>query len=111
MKYSKEQEELLRQRYLANPCKDTVDSLAIELEVSTRSIVGKLSKMNIYTKTSYTPKYSNRPVSKEEIVLHLAQELDLDPERLLGLAKSQKPSLLYLEAALVKAGFIEPREE
>jgi Zn-dependent peptidase ImmA (M78 family) len=110
MKYTEEHEAKILERYNTNPEKETVEELAKEFGVSTRSVIGKLSKMGIYKKVSYTPKYAEKPISKEEIVAHLASELGIDPDKLIGLAKSQKPALLSLEEALVYARVIEPRE-
>jgi hypothetical protein len=110
MKYSKEQEELMLKTYTEAPCKESVSSLAEQFGVTTRSIVGKLSRMGIYQKVAYAPKYASRPISKDEIVSHIASELDIDEDLREGLSKSQKPSLLALEEALVKKGFIKPRD-
>lgn len=110
MRYTAEHEAVMLEKYTNNPEKETVEVLAKDFGVSTRSVVGKLSRMGIYKKVSYTPKYAEKPISKEEIVEHLASELGIDPDRLIGLAKSQKPALLYLEETLVLSGTIEPRE-
>lgn len=109
MKYTSEQEQLIYNEYLKNPTKDTVLELAKKLEFSPRSIVGKLSRMGIYQKVPYTPKYADKPIGKDEIVSHIAHELDADLSKLEGLCKSQKPALLYLEELLVEKGYISER--
>ncbi|NDD84093.1 hypothetical protein EBZ38_07445 [bacterium] len=103
MKYTKEQEELLIAEYEKDPTKETVERLAEELNVSPRSIVGKLSRLNVYKKTAYLPKYGAKPVSKEELVKNIADALGLESDRLTGLEKAQKPALLTLEAAISKS--------
>jgi hypothetical protein len=109
MKYTEEQEVILKQEYEANPSKETVIKLAEKLGFTPRSIVGKLSRMGIYQKVSYAPKYAARPIGKDEIVNHIAHELEADPIKLEGLAKSQKPALLYLEELLIDRGIISER--
>jgi hypothetical protein len=110
MKYSKEQEEVLHRAYTESPNKETVSMLAEKLGVTTRSIVGKLSRMGIYQKVAYAPKYADKPISKEEIVSHIIGELEMDEDFVVGLSKSQKPALLALEEALVAKGYIKPRD-
>lgn len=109
MKYSEEQENIIREAYSANPSKETVTKLSEELGFTARSIVGKLSRMGIYQKSPYVPKYADKPVGKDEIVNHIAHELEADLVRLEGLRKSQKPALLYLEELLIEKGVIAER--
>lgn len=99
-KYTKEEEAFIVEEYQHSPTKETVTFLAEKLEVSPRSIIGKLSRLGVYQKEAYTPKYAEKPISKEELVLQIANLLDLDVEALEGLAKSQKPALLYMANAL-----------
>jgi len=109
MKFSKEDNEFIRDTYIENASRETVDQLANKYQVSSRSIIGKLSRMGVYQKEIYTPKYSDKPVSKEEIIFHIAEELGLDEQKLSGLSKSQKPALMYLEESLVEKGLISKR--
>lgn len=109
MKYSEEQENIIREAYIANPSKETVSKLSEELGFTPRSIVGKLSRMGVYQKSPYIPKYADKPVGKDEIVNHISHELEADLTRLEGLRKSQKPALLYLEELLIEKGFITKR--
>lgn len=95
-KYTEEQIALMTEEYTFSPTKETVAFLADKFEVSTRSIIGKLSRLKIYQKVPYTPKYADKPVSKEELVHDICDILDLDYEQMVGLTKSQKPSLLYM---------------
>lgn len=109
MKYTQEQELQVYNEYLANPTKETVLKLANELGFTPRSVVGKLSRMGIYQKVPYTPKYADKPVDKSEIVNHIAHELDAELNKLEGLCKSQKSALLYLEELLIEKGYISER--
>lgn len=99
-KYTDEQIAFMTEEYEHSPTKETVTFLAEKLETTPRSIIGKLSRLGVYQKKPYTPKYADKPVSKEELVNKIAELLDLDVEQLVGLAKSQKPSLLYMVSAL-----------
>ena len=105
--YTEDVVEYIVQSYQDNPCRETVDALAEEYEVSPRSVIGKLSKLGVYRRNDYTPKYADKPISKEEIVSHLAHELDLDLDRLSGLSKAQKPPLLMLVERLAEMRVIE----
>tara|TARA_R110000772_G_scaffold66361_1_gene147819 strand:- start:20026 stop:20415 length:390 start_codon:yes stop_codon:yes gene_type:complete len=109
-KYTEEQTQYILEEYEKNPTQDTIERLVAELEFPKRSIIGKLSRIGVYKKEPYKPKYAEKPISKEELVDHLANQLGADSEKLAGLSKSQKPALLYLEEILVEAGYIESRE-
>lgn len=95
-KYTEEQIAFMTEEYTYSPTKETVALLAEKFGVSTRSIIGKLSRLKIYQKVPYTPKYADKPVSKEQLVHDICEMLDLDYEQMVGLTKSQKPSLLYM---------------
>ena len=103
-KYTDEQIALMIEEYTFAPTKETVDFLADKFEVSTRSIIGKLSRLKIYQKVPYTPKYADKPVSKEELVHEICEMLALDYELMVGLTKSQKPALLYMVEQLSLRG-------
>ena len=103
-KYTDEQIALMVEEYTFAPTKETVDFLADKFEVSSRSIIGKLSRLKIYKKVPYTPKYADKPVSKEELVHEICKMLDLEYEQMIGLTKSQKPSLLYMVEQLTLQG-------
>jgi len=96
MKYTPEQIVIMTEEYEENPSKETVDDLASRFNTSPRSIVGKLSRLGVYKKAPYTPKYAEKPISKEELVHKIAEHLEVDFEDLLGLSKAQKPALLRL---------------
>lgn len=95
--YTEEETKYLADNY---PTK-TVEQLALELEKSPRSIIGKLSRMGIYQKKQYVDKRGERPVTKLELCAQLAQALGLRPEALEGLEKAPKEVLRTLVAARV----------
>lgn len=99
-KYSEDEIKFMVEEYEFSPTKETVLFLAEKFETSPRSIIGKLSRLGVYQKNPYRPKYADKPVSKEELVANIARILDLDTEMLMGLEKSQKPALLYLSEQL-----------
>lgn len=103
--YTEDQVKYITREYEADPSRDTVDRLAVELGVSFRSIIGKLSKLGIYRSSRYVPKYAEKVVSKEELVAQLEHALDV---QLPGLAKSQKPALLTLVKKLEELQVIGP---
>ena len=96
MNYTKEQTKYLIDRYTLNPSKDTVEELANELEKSTKSIIGKLSREKVYRREVYKAKTGERPVTKVELVNNIADILDVPTERLEGLEKSPKEVLKLL---------------
>ena len=102
-KYSKDDEQYLIDRYTASPTPETVEMLAHDFGVSTRSIIGKLAKLRVYkARSAYKPKYGEAPVSKTQLVETLATTYDLDVEKLRGLEGSKKDSLMYLVDSLTK---------
>ena len=50
--YTDEQVEYMVKKYTAQPNRDTVDELALKLNKSIKSIIGKLSREGVYQKLS-----------------------------------------------------------
>jgi uncharacterized protein (DUF1800 family) len=82
--------------YHKTPNRDTVNILAIELDKSVKSIIGKLSREGIYQKTQYLSKMGEKPVTKKQMVFKIAKELVGDSMKLAGLEKAPKADLKYL---------------
>jgi hypothetical protein len=100
-KYTKADEEYMVERYLLHPTPETVEMLAEDLGRTPRSVIGKLARLRVYkARSAYKPKYGDAPVSKEQLIIDLAEMYDLEVEKLRGLEKSQKESLLYLVNSL-----------
>ena len=96
--YSKEQEKYLEEEYLAEPTRETVDRLAQELEVSPRSVIGKLSSMKLY-KAPQRVRKDGKPV---ELKRDLAKEIaDMFGLELPSLEKAQREELRMLRDALL----------
>jgi hypothetical protein len=100
MNYTNEQTEYMIQRYTTNPTRKTVDALAAELNKSTKSIIGKLSREGVYRRQEYVSKTGEKPVTKIELVHMLADSLEMESEDLKGLEKTPKLVLKRMLAAL-----------
>ena len=99
MNYTKEQTEYMVNTYSADPTLEIVAKLAIEMEKSTKSVIGKLSREGVYRRNVYKSKSGSAPITKIELVSLIASNLDLDEERYLldGLEKSPKQVLILSE--------------
>jgi len=91
--YTEEETELLRTRYSAHPCPETVEELAECLSKSKKSIIGKLSRLGIYQRIQYKTKTGEDPVTKAELVHRISLALKAD---LPGLEKAPKATLKTL---------------
>ena len=100
MNYTEEQTAHIKEQYLANPNRVTVEKLADELNKSVKSIIGKLSREGVYRREIYKTKSGELPVTKVEIVSNIADSLGLEVENLFGLEKTTKDTLKTLEDAI-----------
>jgi|WetSurSiteA1Bulk_404760.scaffolds.fasta_scaffold06280_7 hypothetical protein len=98
--YTPEMVTFMKETYLGDPTRATIELLAEKYGKSVRSIVGKLSKEGIYKKPSYLTKRGEVPISKDEIVEHIARVLNEPSEMLEGLEKAPKPVLRKILEAL-----------
>ena len=99
--YTPEMVDTMKQEYIANPTRETVEKLANELDKSIKSVIGKLSREGVYQKTEYLTKAGEKPVTKQEIVETIAGILAVEYQALAGLEKSPKSSLKLLEETLI----------
>ena len=99
--YTPEMGDTMKQRYSANPTRETVEELANELNKSIKSVIGKLSREGVYQKTEYLTKTGEKPVTKRELVEKVSEILGVEYEALAGLEKSPKASLKLLEETLI----------
>lgn len=97
MKYTKEITDKLVHDYKSGV---TVDRLAQQLEVPTRSIIAKLSSLGAYQRKQYLNKLGEPPEKKSEIIERLATLLEVDSERLESLEKVNKVVLKLIEQKL-----------
>ena len=91
--YTDEMVERLRTEYLADPTRDTVERLAEEMNKSYRSVIAKLSNMEIYIAPPRTTKSGEPIVRKEELVSRINEALHGD---FASLIKANKRDLTKL---------------
>lgn len=94
--YTEEQVNHMIEAYQTKPNRRTVDTLAKDLNKSTKSIIGKLSREGVYKKAVYKTKTGELPITKAEIVVELAEVLNTDSLKLMGLEKAPKQDLKHL---------------
>ena len=94
--YTQEQVNHMVEAYQAKPDRTTVDMLAEDLDKSVKSIIGKLSREGVYQKQVYTTKTGEVPVTKEFLILGLADLFEVDSSKLMGLEKAPKQVIKFL---------------
>jgi len=94
--YTQEEVAIMIDRYVANPSRDTVEELAVEFNKSIKSIIGKLSREGVYQKAIYKTKTGELPITKAELIVQLADVMNSDSAKLVGLEKAPKQDLKYL---------------
>jgi hypothetical protein len=99
-KYTKETTEMLVMEYEKSPSRQTVAFLAEKLNLSEKSIIGKLSKEGVYRRHNYVSKAGDPPVSKLELVSHISEKLGVEESKLVGLEKCPKSVLKEILSAL-----------
>lgn len=98
--YTADQVNHMKAEYTKNPTRETVENLAEELDKSIKSIIGKLSREGVYKKTIYKTKTGEDPETKKEIVLDIAETLEIEYQTIAGLEKSPKTALKILRSAI-----------
>ena len=101
--YTDEQVEKMKEWYTAEPTRETVEKLSMELNKSIKSIIGKLSREGVYQKTVYKTKTGEDPITKRELVENIADMLDISHQDIAGLEKSPKADLKVIVATLKTA--------
>ena len=97
--YTAEEVEYLVETYSnAQDKQAVIDELAEKLNKSRRSIIGKLSRLEIYEKKVYLTKRGESPITKQEIVHNISRKMGVDLEKLEGLDKAPKEVLKLIEA-------------
>lgn len=99
MKYTKEITDRLVQQYKQGV---SVEELAKELQVPQRSIIAKLSSLEVYQKKQYLNKRGEVPVKKSEYIERIALLLNMNLELLESLEKVNKGVLEVIERELSK---------
>ena len=98
--YTEEQVEMMRARYQEEPTRETVENLAEELNKSIKSIIGKLSREGIYQKAIYKTKTGEIPITKTQLIQKIADILEIDSSKNMGLEKAPKQDIKYLYEVL-----------
>ena len=98
--YTEEQVEMMRARYQEEPTRETVENLAEELNKSIKSIIGKLSREGIYQKAIYKTKTGEIPITKSQLIQKIADLLEIDSGKIMGLEKAPKQDIKYLYEVL-----------
>ena len=99
--YTEEQTLEMIAEYNASPTRETVEKLAERYEKSLKSIIGKLSREGVYQRQSYKTKTGEDPVTKEELVIQIAEKLEIESRFIAGLEKSPKAALKYLLDSII----------
>lgn len=96
--YTDDMIAVMRKEYTAEPNRETVESLAIQFNKTPRSIIAKLSAMEIYQKAERVTKRGEPVIMKEELVQRVQAAVGRE---LPSLSKMTKPDLTRLIDALV----------
>lgn len=90
----------MRDAYVSNPTRETIEALAAKFNRNVRSIVAKLSREGVYVKAPYRTKQGEVPHTKEDLVEIIAKLMDEPSDMLDGLEKAPKLVLRKIIIAL-----------
>jgi len=96
--YTDDMIDVMTEKYTAEPTRETVDALAVQFSKTPRSIIAKLSALEIYQKAERVTKRGEPVVLKEELVEKVQNAVGRE---LPSLTKMTKPDLNSLIEALV----------
>ena len=85
----------------------TVETLALNLGKSVRSVVAKLSREKVYVAKSYVSKTGEKPVKKDAHADAIGAVLGLTEPEIESLTKANKTALVMIFAALAASKPIE----
>lgn len=97
--YTEAQEARLREAYVGNESKETVEALATELGKTARSIVAKLVRMELY-KSESKAEAGKRGALKSEMVTEIAELVGASEEAVESLEKATAGALKLVLKAL-----------
>ena len=101
--YTAEQTAKMVADYVANPNKDTVETLAKEMGKSVRSIVAKLSREKVYVAKTYETKTGEKPVKKDTVADAIGKILKMTEPEITSLEKANKTALNKIFEALANS--------
>ena len=98
--YTEEQVSHMISEYVDKPNRATVEKLALEMEKSIKSIIGKLSREGVYQKAIYKTKTGEIPITKEQLIKGIAELLGIESSKIMGFEKAPKQDIKYLHNTL-----------
>lgn len=98
--YTVEQTASMVSAYTANPTKETVESLAVTMGKTVRSIVAKLSREKVYIKPEYKTKSGESVVKKDSLIDKLSELVEFTEAEQSSFAHVNKTALVKLISAL-----------
>ena len=98
--YTAEQTAQMVSAYTANPTRETVESLAVTLGKSVKSIVAKLSREKAYIKPEYKTKSGETVQKKDSLIDKLSESVEFTEAEQSSFAHVNKTALVKLIAAL-----------
>ena len=98
--YSPEMTAKMVADYSAAPTRATVDALAVEFGKTVKSIIAKLSREGVYRKAEYVSKTGEKPIKKDAMVGVIAGLIGVSEDKLDGLEKAPKVTLMLVANAL-----------
>lgn len=109
--YTDAQATELKTAYVANPTKETVAAFAEKFGKTTRSIVAKLAKMEVYKKAEYVSKTGEKPVKKDAHADAIGAVLKMTEPEIESLTKANKTALVKIFQALANSKPLENGED
>lgn len=88
--YTQEQMDEMKARYVSNPTRETVNTIAKDFKKAERSIIAKLSNMGIYIPPERVTKSGKPIIKKDEYVTCICKHTGLE---LTSLIKTNKQDL------------------
>jgi hypothetical protein len=109
--YTPEQTAELKTAYLENATAETVKAFAAKFGKTTRSIVAKLVKENVYRKAEYVSKTGEKPVKKDAHADAIGAILKLNENDTSSLSKANKSALVAIFTALANSKPLDNGED
>lgn len=98
--YTAEQTAEMVSAYIAKPTKETVETLAVTMGKTVRSIVAKLSREKVYIKPEYKTKSGESVVKKDSLIDNLSKLVEMTEAEQSSFAHVNKTALVKLITAL-----------
>ena len=92
--YTDEMIAIMREEYTLEPTRETVESLAIQFSKTPRSIIAKLSALEIYQKAERVTKRGEPIVRKEELVAQVQASIGIELPSLSKMTKVDLQNLI-----------------